>query len=217
MSAIYTDLSHTLFPNAIDDEAGHPYMSDITSDASLLAVANQYNEAVASNDADTAAQILESNSNLQNCIFNADKYNWMRDAIIASQRYYMNDVELAIEQIAAHTVGIDDTNEYNSPNTNSYSITKIHSLIDGSDNQTTLVAGTWSGSSAPFTYTVSVQGVTANNNVDVSLSSSATVAQAKMWAKAMVLNATQTTNSITLKAYGKKPTANIPIVVTVHA
>lgn len=169
-----------------------------------------------SNNNVTARTILDSNEELANCLFNADKYNWMRDAIIAMERYYLNDVQTMVEGIAASTIGIDDTNSQGSPNTNGYSISKITAMVDGTSTNVTLSPDTWKGSVAPFTYDISNENITATNNVDVSLATGATLDQAKVWAKAMVMNATQTNGKITLKAYGKKPGANIPIVVTVH-
>ena len=103
-------------------------------------------------------------------MFNAEKYNWMRDAIIACQRYYVNDVQTYITDLAAQTIGIDDTNSQGSPGTNGYSITKINSLVSGTPSNITLNSSNWTGASAPYTYTISnLTGVTATNMVDVSL------------------------------------------------
>ncbi len=74
----------------------------------------------------------------------------------------------------------------------------------------TLSASSWSGS-GPYSITVSVSGVTASNNVEVLIPGSATDAQVEAWMAAGIVNGTQTTNSITLKAYGDKPSINIPI------
>lgn len=217
MSQMYTDLTHTLFPTVPDDSADHPYMQDAVSSQSLLAAATSYNAAINDGNAYLAQQILDANEELQRCLFNAEKYNWMRDAIIACQRYYVNDVETYITALAANTIGIDDTNSQGSPGTNGYSITKINSLVSGTSSNITLDSSSWSGDSAPYTYTINLAGVTTTNMVDVSLSSNATLAQAKAWAKTMVMNATQSTGQVVLKAYGKKPSINIPITVTVHA
>ena len=75
---------------------------------------------------------------------------------------------------------------------------------------TTLNAASWSGS-GPYTITVSVSGVTTSNNVEVLIPGSATNAQVEAWMAAGIVNGTQGTNSITLKAYGDKPSINIPI------
>lgn len=79
---------------------------------------------------------------------------------------------------------------------------------------TTLVSGTWSGSSIPYKYTTSVTGVTTTNDINIVLNSTDTVI-ANAWMDASVVTGTQTTNSITLYAYGKKPTTNIPITVLI--
>ena len=216
MAKMYEDLAHTLFPEATDDEAGHPLMNDVTQSPTLLQAANQYNTAIMLNNNVTAKSILDSNEELANCLFNADKYNWMRDAIIAMERYYLNDVQSMIEDVASRTVGFDDTNSQNSPSTNGYSISRITEMVNGTSINVTLQPETWQGSAAPFTYEISNENITATNNVDISLATGATLAQAKVWAKAMVMNATQANGKITLKAYGKKPGASIPIVVTIH-
>lgn len=80
----------------------------------------------------------------------------------------------------------------------------------------TLSAGSWSGSSAPFSYTISVSGVTASNVVEIVPQNNLTAEQVKAMANAMIVSGTQSTNSITLRAYGKKPTVNLPIVVIVR-
>ena len=78
----------------------------------------------------------------------------------------------------------------------------------------TLYYYSWNGSSAPYTYTISVNGVTSTNDVQVILNfTSPSVATA--WMNAAIVNGTQSTNSITLYAYGKKPASNIPITVLV--
>ena len=78
----------------------------------------------------------------------------------------------------------------------------------------TLASGTWSGSSVPYTYTVSVTGVTATNDINIVLNSTDTTT-ANAWMDASVVAGTQTSGSITLYAYGKKPSTNIPITVLI--
>ena len=78
----------------------------------------------------------------------------------------------------------------------------------------TLASGTWSGSSVPYTYTISVTGVTATNDINIVLNSTDTTI-ANAWMDASVVSGTQTANSITLYAYGKKPSTNIPITVLI--
>ena len=59
-----------------------------------------------------------------------------------------------------------------------------------------------------------MNGVTETNEISIVLNSTDnTVANA--WMDASVVSGTQTTNSITLYAFGKKPGINIPITVLV--
>ena len=78
----------------------------------------------------------------------------------------------------------------------------------------TLSSGTWSGSVVPYKYTATVSGVTATNEISIVLNSTDTTV-ANAWMDASVVSGTQTTNSITLYAFGKKPSTNIPITVLV--
>ena len=104
--------------------------------------------------------------------------------------------------------------------------TEIGSAIDGTltqkaiyDNYTgkstkvnaTLSASGWSGTASPYTNTITISGVTATNNVEVLIPSTITAAQAESWMAAGILCGSQDTDSITLKAYGDKPSIDIPI------
>jgi hypothetical protein len=75
----------------------------------------------------------------------------------------------------------------------------------------TLSASGWSGTASPYTNTIAVSGVTATNNVEILIPSTVTAAQAESWMSAGILCGSQATNSITLKAYGDKPSIDIPI------
>lgn len=86
----------------------------------------------------------------------------------------------------------------------------------------TLASGSWVGSSAPYTYTLSVTGVTADNEVEVLPNyTGMTIAQAAALTTAFE-NAQiskyipQATNSITLYSYGIKPTSNMPMTVIIR-
>ncbi len=72
----------------------------------------------------------------------------------------------------------------------------------------------WSGSAVPYTLTITVSGVVSTSNVFVSLRNGASIAQATAYARAMISDGGQSTNSITLKAYGTKPTIAIPLSVS---
>lgn len=210
----YTDLPHTLFPQASDDEAGHPLMSNISGD--LFAAAKEYSTKIAQGDAFGAQTVLQNNPDLVNTMFTAEKYNWMRDAVVAMQRYYASDVRGMITEMAQHSIGLDDNNTKNSPDVNGYSITKITSMVRGTPTQVTLDPSKWTSNSNINQYPIQIDGITADDDIDIGLIPQSTVSEAKAWSKAMVLSAVQTNNLITLRSYGKVPQQAIKIIVNVH-
>lgn len=80
----------------------------------------------------------------------------------------------------------------------------------------TLTSATWAGTTAPYSYTLSLTGVTTTNVIEVIPQSSITTAQEESLALARISNGTQTTDSITLLAYGTKPTIDIPIIFIIR-
>jgi hypothetical protein len=79
----------------------------------------------------------------------------------------------------------------------------------------TLSSGSWSGSTAPYSQAVTVNGVTASNNCIVSVAQGASAAQYEAASEAQMLPYSQSANTITIYAYGDKPTVNIPISVLI--
>ena len=69
----------------------------------------------------------------------------------------------------------------------------------------------WGGASAPYTNSIAVAGVTTSNIVEVGLASNANDDQVKACMKASIAKITQENGRITLYAYGKKPTVDIPL------
>ena len=75
----------------------------------------------------------------------------------------------------------------------------------------------WEGSTAPFTFTLNnITGVTENNNVELVVPSNISLAQVEAYQSAAIVTGTQAANSITLKAFGEKPTIDLPITVIVR-
>lgn len=212
----YTDLPHTLFPQAADDEAGHPLMSNISGD--LFEAAKEYSKNIAQGNAFGAQTILQNNPDLVNTMFTAEKYNWMRDAIIAMQNYYVHDVEKMMEGLVGLEVHLDDNETQGNLNTYGYSIAKIKSIVNGTKYYFNLDPSTWSTNTYVPQYELQIDGITQDDDIDIILNpQTAAISQAKAWSKAMVLGALQTTNKITLKAYGKiTPDVTIPIIAIVH-
>lgn len=100
-------------------------------------------------------------------------------------------------------------------------LAKIQSLERDKANkasvfQKTLQATGWEGEDAPFTCALSVDGVTESSIVDISLSSSASQEQAKAWMAGQFADGGQEAGKVTVKAFGSKPEADIPVTVIVR-
>lgn len=80
---------------------------------------------------------------------------------------------------------------------------------------TTLTASKWTGSSAPYSYVLSVSGVTSSNIVEIDYASNASSAAIEAYQNAMLADGGQTTNQITIKAT-EKPIVDIPITIVIR-
>ena len=158
--AKYEDTPLTNFPDSEDNWAR---MSDIT--ATLLSVALQYNSLWEAGQIDEANALLEANPALKNTIFNADKWNKIRDAIIALERYYLNDVTEFIEQTAQAAIGINDNPLEQDKNLVAYSAEKVESFIKDIEKVVTVTFPTsgWSGTNGDYEQTINVSEVTSED------------------------------------------------------
>ena len=77
-----------------------------------------------------------------------------------------------------------------------------------------LLASAWSGTKAPYTQSITVSGLGATQDGAISLSQSATYAQREMARLATLCVTGQAAGSLTISADGDKPTADIPVTVT---
>lgn len=77
----------------------------------------------------------------------------------------------------------------------------------------TLLAASWTGDAAPYSYTLTVSGVTATSNQEVLPALNITAEQLEALQGANIQDGGQAANSMTLKAYGDKPTIDLPIRV----
>lgn len=75
----------------------------------------------------------------------------------------------------------------------------------------TLLAANWSGTTAPYTYTATVAGVTTTSTQDWANSTSITGEQLAAWQAANIVDGGQGVGSVTFKAFGAKPTVDIPL------
>lgn len=77
----------------------------------------------------------------------------------------------------------------------------------------TLLAANWTGDAAPYSYALTVSGVTATSNQEVLPALNITAEQLEALQGANIQDGGQAANSMTLKAYGDKPTIDLPIRV----
>lgn len=91
----------------------------------------------------------------------------------------------------------------------------LRDMIVGEETSVTLLAASWSGDSAPYTYSLTVSGVTSTSTNDLNPSLSITSEQLEALQLANIVDGGQSTDTIVLKAYGTKPTIDIPIRVHV--
>lgn len=80
----------------------------------------------------------------------------------------------------------------------------------------TLLAASWAGAEAPYSYTLPVTGVTANTAVEVLPPLNPTVEQLEALQGANMQDGGQSAGGITIKAYGEKPAIDLPIRVIVR-
>lgn len=84
----YVDLEYTRFPAEVD---GWVNSEDVT--ASMVGPANQYRTAMAAGRYAEAQTILTQYPGLKNMVINADTINRMKHSIMATERYYKEDVQ----------------------------------------------------------------------------------------------------------------------------
>lgn len=100
-----------------------------------------------------------------------------------------------------------------------YPQTKIENVENGASKslsaQVNAPSADWQGDNAPYTLTLTVNGVTADNNIEVGLASTATLEEIKNSSTALIQCTSQSANTITLTAFKKKPTIDLPIQIII--
>ena len=89
--------------------------------------------------------------------------------------------------------------------------------INSKISDITLTTSGWSGTNAPYTYTVSNSNIVDNTeSVEIAPNNSCTDAQLRSYMNCGFCGGTISAGKVVLKAFGKKPTINIPIVLIVR-
>lgn len=94
MSEKYKDLPNTSFPDSLDN---FPSMQDLN--ASDMPFVKQYQSYMINGDLNNASKVLEQIPNGQNKLISAKKYNQLRDAVLAEERFFKNDVTTHLENV----------------------------------------------------------------------------------------------------------------------
>ena len=80
---------------------------------------------------------------------------------------------------------------------------------------TTILSSGWVGEESPYSNTITIEGVRENTDICILPSSNWTTDIIEAWGNAGILSGDQVEGSISLKAYGEKPSIDIPIIVLV--
>ena len=88
MSNLYPDLNHTNYPDKIDH-----YEDMIDVDLVLKPVVDEYYRLYQANDMQGMTNLINSNPRLMLALFNADKYNKLKDTLEAQGRLYKSDIQ----------------------------------------------------------------------------------------------------------------------------
>ena len=92
-------------------------------------------------------------------------------------------------------------------------LTDIGAAAISNTTEATLAASSWRGDSAPYTYTLAVSGVTVSSYQEILPALGITKEQLDALQGANIVDGGQSVGSITLKAFGDKPSVDIPIRV----
>lgn len=91
----------------------------------------------------------------------------------------------------------------------------VDSVATGTTLSLALASASWIGAAAPYTYTISNAAITATSTQEVSPATDITADQLTALQSANIIDGGQAAGSMTLKAFGEKPSVDIPVRIIV--
>lgn len=91
----------------------------------------------------------------------------------------------------------------------------VDSVATGTTLSVTLASASWTGAAAPYTYTISNAAITATSTQELSPATDITADQLTALQSANIIDGGQAAGSMTLKAFGEKPSVDIPVRIIV--
>ena len=119
----YPQYPRSSFPEAVES---WPLMQDLNAVTYPLAM--QYNELLEGGNFEGAATFLSNYPELEKCLYDAEKWNKISDAIKALEQFFGDEVQEYLDHLTNFTIGIDDNVTGDAAGTNTYSALKINEL-----------------------------------------------------------------------------------------
>ena len=91
----------------------------------------------------------------------------------------------------------------------------VDSVATGTTLSVTLASASWTGTAAPYTYTISNSAITTTSTQELSPATDITADQLTALQNANIIDGGQAAGSMTLKAFGEKPSVDIPVRIIV--
>lgn len=91
----------------------------------------------------------------------------------------------------------------------------VDSVATGTTLSVTLASASWIGTAAPYTYTISNAAITATSTQELMPATDITADQLTALQNANIIDGGQAAGSMTLKAFGEKPSVDIPVRIIV--
>lgn len=131
-------------------------MSDVNS--VLRPLVRQFNEYAAAENFEACNNLLRNNPDLVKCLLNADKFNSLRDAIIAVERFMLDNIQEFINTVAQSVVGINDNPTAEEASLVSYSAEKVDELL--MTRYITLPVSEWIAENGHYIQSITVESLT---------------------------------------------------------